>query len=146
MSRNNTPTNNPYAAAAGAYDQNARKHTPNPRELEGRVLLKAASKLQKLQETWESNTPEQMDEALTYNRQIWMMFVDTAMEDKDPSRPTELRSNIANLGLFIFKHTVDVLANPKKEKLNVLIEINREIAEGLMTQAQNQNPAQPPQK
>ena len=43
------------------------------------------------------------------------------------------RNNIANLGVFIFNHTVDTLAAPAKEKLDILIEINREIAAGLMT-------------
>ena len=38
----NKPTNYPYAQAAGAYDQSAQSHTPDQRELEGRVLLKAA--------------------------------------------------------------------------------------------------------
>ncbi len=126
--------NNPYAAAAGAYDQNAKAHTPDQRELEARVLLKAAKSMQDLQQEWDVGiTPERLDEVLTYNRQIWLMFVDTALEDKDPSRPDELRNNIANLGLFVFKQTVDMLASPKKEKLDVLIQINRDIAAGLMS-------------
>lgn len=124
---------NPYSAAAGAYDQHARKHTPSPRELEGRVLLRAAQFMQDLQAEWDAVTPEILDQTLTYNRQIWMMFVDNAIEDKSPDRPNSLRNNIANLGAFIFKHTLEVLANPQKEKLNILIEINREIAAGLMT-------------
>ncbi len=131
MSKHPTPAN-PHAAAAGAYGQHALKHTPDQRELEGRVLLKAAQKFQDLQNAWDAMTPGSLDEALTYNRQIWMMFVDTAIEDKNPDRPRSLRSNIANLGTFIFKHTIDTLASPSKEKLNILIEINREIAAGLM--------------
>lgn len=130
--KNMSQPNNPYAKAAGAYDQNARSHTPDQRELEARVLLKAVGKMQTLQENWEQMTAEELDDVLTYNRQIWLMFVDTAIEDSDPERSVGLRNNIANLGLFIFKHILDILARPKKEKLDILIEINREIASGLM--------------
>lgn len=131
--RPNNPPGNPYAAAAGAYGQQAQASTPNQRELESIVLLKAARKMQDLQSRWEQGIPhDELDEVLRYNRQIWLMFVDTAMEDKSADRTQELRNNIASLGAFIFKHTVDVLSDPKKEKLNILIEINREIAGGLM--------------
>ena len=124
---------NPHASAASAYGQNALKHTPDQREMEGRVLLKAAQKFLDLQADWANVSPENLDDALTYNRQIWMMFVDTALEDKNPERSNDLRSNIANLGSFIFKHSIETLADPRREKLNILIEINREIAAGLMT-------------
>jgi flagellar protein FlaF len=125
---------NPHASAAGAYDKHARKHTPDQRELEGRVLLKAAQNFLDLQEHWDDLTNENLNSALIYNRQIWMMFVDNALEDKSDERPHSLRANITRLGAFIFKHSIDVQAQPKKEKLNILIEINREIAAGLMTQ------------
>lgn len=135
MSGNNkrpTPPNNPYAAAAGTYGQQAQAHTPDQRELEGIVLLKAARKMQELQKKWDAVSADELDEVLRYNRQIWMMFVDTAVEDKNAERPDSLRSNIANLGAFIFKQTIDILATPQKEKLNILIDINRDIAAGLM--------------
>lgn len=125
--------NNPYAAAAGAYDRHAQQHTPDQRETEARVLLKAVKAFQEVKERWDCVTQEELDEVLKYNRQVWMMFVDTALEDSSPDRPLALRNNIANLGVFIFNHTLDVLADPKPEKLDILIEINREIAAGLMT-------------
>jgi flagellar protein FlaF len=126
------PLPGPHAAAAGAYGQNAQKHTPDQRELEARVLLKSASQMQRLQENWDGMAREQLIEALNYNRNLWMVFVDAAMDDKS-DRPRSLRSNIANLAAFIFNHTLRVLADPKKEKLDILISINREIAAGLMT-------------
>ncbi len=135
---------NPYARAAGVYDTHAKNHTPDQRELEGRVLLKANQKLLELQNRWDTVSNEELDEVLRYNRQIWMMFVDTAMEDKDPARPVALRNNIANLGVFIFKRTTEVLADPKKEKLDILIEINREIAAGLMVKPKAGTPPASP--
>ena len=128
------PPQNPHSAAAGAYDTHSQKHTPNQRELEGRVLLKAAQKIQKIQSDWSNMTAEGLEEALNYNRQIWMMFVDTAVTDKNPDRPDQLRSNIANLGLFVLNHTIKLEARPEAAKLEVLININREVAAGLRAQ------------
>jgi len=121
------------ATAAGTYAQHAHKHTPDQRELEGLVLLKAVKKLQHVKDNWGQIKPEELEDTLNYNRQIWMMFVDTAMEDKDPNRSNDLRSNIANLGMFIFNHTLVILGKPEKSQLDVLIDINRDIAAGLMT-------------
>jgi flagellar protein FlaF len=133
----NPNNNNPYASAAGAYGQNAQKHTPDQRELEGRVLLKAAGMIKALQEDWDNIDPIKLEETLTYNRQIWMLFYDTALENpENPGgviRPNDLRSNIINLANFVFKRQLDIMAAPEKQKLDILININREIAEGLLT-------------
>ena len=129
----NNPPNNPYQQAAGAYDQNAQTHTPDQRELEGRVLLKSAKMLVDLQENWDDVNTDILESTLKYNRQIWMMFYDTALENPEGDRPNDLRSNIINLANFIFKREVDIMAAPEKKKLDVLVNINREIAAGLMT-------------
>ncbi len=134
------PPGNPYASAAGAYSQNARKTTTDPREIEARALLKAVQKMQDIQSRWDSYTLEELDDALRHNRQIWLMFVDNATTDQDNARSNSLRSNIANLGAYVFKRTLDIMAEPKKEKLDVLIDINREIAAGLMS---SPKPAEP---
>ncbi|MCK6418080.1 MAG: flagellar biosynthesis regulator FlaF [Alphaproteobacteria bacterium] len=129
----NKTTNNPYAQAASAYGDHAQKFTPDQRELEARVLLKAAKMMTDLQADWDNSNREVIESTLKYNRQIWLMFYDTAMENKDGDRPKDLRSNIVNLSNFIFKREVDILFEPKKEKFDVLININKEIAAGLMT-------------
>ncbi|HRC26129.1 MAG TPA: flagellar biosynthesis regulator FlaF [Alphaproteobacteria bacterium] len=133
MSKNPAKPGNPYASAAGAYDQNAQAHTPDQRELEARVLLKAVRKMQDLQEDWEKIIHDRLDETLHYNRQIWLMFYDAALENADGTRPNDLRSNIINLSNFVFKRTVEILANPEKRKMDALIDINRDIAAGLMS-------------
>ena len=132
--------NNPYASAAGAYGQSAQKHTPDQRELEGRVLLKAAGMIKELQDDWENITSARLEEVLTYNRQIWMLFYDTALENPENpggvERPNDLRSNIINLANFVFKRQIEIMVTPEKQKLDVLVNINREIAAGLMTRVQ----------
>lgn len=131
MSQNKN--NNPYAKAAGTYDNHAQAHTTNQRELEGRVLLKSNRMLQSLIDGWDEQPKDALGDILQYNRQIWMLFYDTAIENKEGDRTNDLRSNIVNLANFIFKREMDILANPQKEKLDILININREIAAGLMT-------------
>lgn len=131
---NNKPQGNAHTDAASAYGAHAQKHAVDPRETEGRVLLKAANRLKDLQDNWDKTSTASISEVLKYNRQIWMMFFDTAIEDTEGTRPLELRSNIVNLANFIFKREIEIMADPKKEKLDVLININREIAAGLLTQ------------
>ncbi|PZO88728.1 MAG: hypothetical protein DI626_01030, partial [Micavibrio aeruginosavorus] len=74
-----------------------------------------------------------------YNRNIWMMFYDTAVEDTVGERPRDLRNNIYNLANFIFKREVEILAKPEKQKLDILISINRDVAAGLLEGLRNAN-------
>lgn len=138
MPPNNTPVN-PYAQAANAYGDNAQKTTSDPREVEARVLLKSAKMLQDLKNELEQANTEAIEEILKYNRQIWMMFYDTAIENNGENHTSELRSNILNLANFIFKRETEILAAPTAEKFDVLININREIAAGLMGSPANQD-------
>ncbi|MCD8493838.1 MAG: flagellar biosynthesis regulator FlaF [Alphaproteobacteria bacterium] len=141
MQPNKPTSNNPYAQAAGAYGDHAQKHTPSQRELEARVLLKSAKLLQDLRNDWANTSYETIEETLKYNRQIWMMFYDTATDmDSGDERPNDLRSNIINLANFIFKREMEILADKDRanspQKLDVLININREIAAGLLSSPQ----------
>lgn len=136
-SPNQPRNNNPYASAAGAYGNNAQKSSQDPRELEARVLLKSAQFMQDLQNDWGNLSKDMLEETLKYNRNIWLMFFDTAVENTEGDRPTSLRNNIYNLAKFVFKREVDILAKPEKNKLDILIKINRDIAGGLMTGMKN---------
>ncbi len=123
-------SNNPYAQAAGKYGKQA-KETGDQRELESQLLLKAANEIQRLYDRWDEATPEDIDNILTYNRKLWMLFFDTAIENPD-DRPVDLRNNIVNLCNFIFKRSLNIVSEPSREKLRVLVDINREIAAGLL--------------
>lgn len=106
------------------------------RELEAQALLKAARMLQDLQNNWEKRTAGGIEETLKFNRQIWVLFYDNAQQPNTaanvPDAPP-LRANIINLASFVFKRSVDILAEPTQDKLSILININREVAAGLMT-------------
>ncbi len=132
--------NDPYAKATSAYDNHAQAHTTNQRELEGRVLLKSNRNIQTLIDSWDNRPKELLEDVLTYNRQIWMLFYDTALENKGDGHTNDLRSNIVNLANFIFKRELEIITDPKKEKLNILMNINREIAAGLMINNETKTP------
>ncbi len=53
------------------------------------------------------------------------------MTREDNPLPREIKQNIVNLGLFIFKHSFALMIDTDPAKLQVLININREIAAGL---------------
>jgi flagellar biosynthesis activator protein FlaF len=110
-----------YAAVA--------KETASPRDLEAALLLKAASKLQSVHESW-SDRPKGLNEALIYNRRLWTIFLDSVCSDDNPL-PVETRQNIANLGVYVMKETVTLMADPKPSQLVPLININRGLAAGL---------------
>ena len=118
--------------AAQAYGAIAKK-TGNPRELEADLLLNAAAKLQTIHDGWDDKRPE-LGEALHYNRKLWSIFVTSATSPENPL-PVAIRQNVANLGLFVFKQTLTVLADPKPENLGSLIHINRQLAAGLLGRA-----------
>ena len=114
--------------AANAYSKVAQA-TQSPRELEAHILLKAATRFQAIKDDWDNRQGE-LDEALTYNRKIWTVLVSSVTRPDNPL-PKPIRQNVANLGLFIFNHTLSLMSAPKPERLGILININRELAAGL---------------
>lgn len=121
-----------------AYGKAARISTADPRETEASLLINAANKIQQVRDDWGSSKRD-LDPALTYNRKLWSIFAASAAEADHPL-PRDIKQNIANLALFIFKQTADVLAQPEPQKLDSLININRQIAAGLY-QKPDVNPA-----
>lgn len=114
--------------ATQAY-QTVAKRTASPRDLEAILLSKSASNLQRIRDDWETASND-LRLALKFNRKLWNVFLNSAMRDDNPL-PAPIRQNVANLGLFVLKHTIKVEANPQQAQLDVLININREVAAGL---------------
>ncbi len=92
--------------------------------------MKAAQRLQMLVDNWDNKGKYELDDAITYNRRLWTILV-TSATSSESELPQQVKQNVANLALFIFKHSVSVLANPHQDRLSTLITINRNIAEGL---------------
>src|SRR5688572_30241679 len=105
---------------AAAYAQTA-KVTLSGRDLEAQLLLRAAARLSAIHEGW-PKTSADLHPALIYNRKLWTVFATSATRPENPL-PTVLKSNIANLALFIFKRQMDMESAPEPDKLRALISI-----------------------
>ena len=116
------------ANPAEAYGKMMR-HGSDPQELEGTLLIKAAAKLQKHRDNWDERSPDLLP-SLQYNRKLWSIFA-AAVTDAESELPIEVRQNLANLAVFVFKQTLAVQTSSDPAKLDSLININRQIAAGL---------------
>lgn len=103
--------------------------TASQRELEANLLLKAASRLQAVHDGWDRKQNE-LSDALLYNRRLWTIFM-AAVAQEDNPLPRAVREDVANLGLFVFRHTLSLIADPRPEYLGCLVNINRQLAAGL---------------
>ena len=122
-------------SAAQTYKSVARQ-TSSPRELEASLLLQAAARLQSVHDDWEHDAAIQtkLNDALLYNRKLWSVFL-AEMTDANNPMPKAVRQNVANIGLFVMNHTVKVMQDPRPVHLGSLININRELAAGLLGRA-----------
>ncbi|MEQ9143886.1 MAG: flagellar biosynthesis regulator FlaF [Parvibaculaceae bacterium] len=111
----------------------------DPREVEATLLIRAASRLQKHRDNWDPRAPDLLP-ALQYNRQIWSIFA-SAVTDEKSELPIDIRQNLANLAIFVFKQTINVQTSSDPQKLDSLININRQIAAGLFQKPQPEEPA-----
>ena len=118
--------------AAKTYGKVANKIS-NPRELEADLLLDAARRLQMVRDAWTDNNGN-LGPALNYNRKLWTFLI-SAVTNNDNPLPREIRQNIANIGIFVLKQTVEMQTNPDPAKLKSLIDINCNIAAGLSGRA-----------
>jgi flagellar protein FlaF len=119
-------------SAAQAYSKVATQ-TCSPRELEADLLLRSAAQLQAIVDKWDGTKSKAYHAALTYNRKLWVILV-SAVTSPDNPLPVEARQNVANLGLFIFNETIELTAAPVREKFEALVNINRQVAAGLLGQ------------
>lgn len=117
-------------AAAKTYDR-LRKSGGAPRESEGRALLEAARRLAEAQQQPEMRSA--LREAARLNWRLWTIF-QAELAAPDCPMPSEIRTNMLNLCNFVDKRTVAILADPKPELVDVLINVNRQIAAGLLAQ------------
>ncbi|MEW5769685.1 MAG: flagellar biosynthesis regulator FlaF [Pseudomonadota bacterium] len=116
--------------AIDAY-KSVQQETMDGRELESSLLSKAAALLSQCQESWnDEGLNERLDTALRFNQRLWTFFQSELLEESNPL-PQAVRQNLLSLSAFVDKRTFEVMAYPAPEKLNVLININRQIAAGL---------------
>jgi flagellar protein FlaF len=62
---------------------------------------------------------------------LWTIF-QASLLDPECQVPSEVRSNLLGLSNFIDRHTALLLADGDPAKMDMLININRQISEGLL--------------
>ena len=132
-------SHNPYAKSTDIYSQNAKAATVDQRSLEGQILMKAAQKMEVMKErllSGEEIPLLELDEVVNYNRKLWTVFAGEAANEEHPL-PQEIKNNIASLAIFVFKHSLDIMASPVPSKFDSLIEINKNIASGMLKSTEN---------
>jgi flagellar protein FlaF len=113
-----------------AYDS-VSKATQSGREIEAAVLTKAALKLKKCQDDWDApDRGNRLEEALKYNQRIWSIF-QSELSREDHQLPKKLRLDILRLAAFIDRRIFETMAFPAPDKLNIVIDINNNLAAGL---------------
>ena len=119
---------------AKTYEKNALE-MGSPRELEAQLLMRAASQLQAVKDGAVTKMADVLS-AVRYNRILWVLFAFSTSNPDNPL-PIEIRKNVINLAAFVVNRsiTLETTAEPQPERVDVLININREIAAGLRTNA-----------
>jgi flagellar protein FlaF len=125
----------------GIYEQQSKEAMPQ-RELEASVLTKAGLLLKQCQENWNSTERNRLlEDAVRYNQRVWSFFQSELSMPENPL-PQKLREDILNLSLFIDKRLFEILAFPNDpKKLDVVININFNLASGLRTSPEGAEPA-----
>ena len=98
------------------------------RESEARALLRCASRLETVQQ--EGADYAEYCDALRQNQRLWTLFQAALTEPGNPL-PADLRQTLLGLSLYIDRRTLRAIGEFSGKLLDVLININREIAAGL---------------
>ena len=128
--------------AYNQYKQSSYEQIPepgNPTYTEAWALVEAARRMASPLEYGDLNDERnkvRVQESLRLNWRLWTIF-QTELSLEDGHVPEEIRESMLNLCNFVDKHTVDTINAPTPEKMSTLIEINRNIANGLLTSLQN---------
>lgn len=119
-----------YQAALKTYDS-VNKATMGGRDIEAEVLTKAALKLKACQDQWPGDGKNDgLHSVLKYNQRVWTIL-QAEIEKPENPLPVQLKADLLRLSTFVDRRTIEILAYPAPEKLNILININQSIAAGL---------------
>jgi flagellar protein FlaF len=125
-----------------AYAQTQKSSMP-PREVEAMAFTKAALMLEEAK--GKVDDYDSYAAALKFNQLLWTI-IQADVVDNENQLPAQLKANILSLSIFVDRQTIKSLANTKAENLDTLININKNLAEGLMTRQANPAEAAPQQQ
>jgi flagellar protein FlaF len=99
----------------------------NPARTEAWALLEAARQLHQSKD----GPIEEFHAALRKNWRLWTIF-QASLSEPDCAVPPPIRRNLLGLSNFIDRQTADLLAVRDVKKVDTLVNINRQISEGLL--------------
>lgn len=109
----------------------SRPVTDEARDVEAWALAEAARRL--VDAGRDPGNTDALQAALQLNQRLWTIFQASITEDDCPL-PPDLRTNIAALSLLVDRETMARLADLDATKLDTLININRNVSNGLSQQ------------
>ena len=124
--------------------QKTQTATETPRQTEYRLFAEVTRSLIDAKDC--SKLDKKLHEALHWNRQLWStLATDCAVEGNQ--LPAQLRAQIVSISIWVGKYSSQVAKG--QESLEALIDINKNIMEGLAMQAKLQSeadkaPSKPP--
>lgn len=122
-----------------AYAQ-TQKSSLSPREVEAMAFTKAALMLEEAKNN--TDDYDNYASALKFNQLLWTI-IQADIVDKENELPPQLKANILSLSIFVDKQTVKALADTKTRHIDSLIDINKNLAEGLMVKIASDVEAKP---
>ena len=126
---------------AAKYAAASRPPSDDPRDVEAWALAEASRRL--IDASRNPDDVEGLRAALQLNQRLWTIFQAAITEDDCPM-PSDLRTNVAALSLMVDRETVARLIDLDVTKLELLININRNVAGGLSQKIEGA-PVAPPQ-
>ena len=120
---------NPYSA------YQSQQHTAeDPRVAEARALLRCAGALEEVQV--EGTPYNDYCDALRLNQRLWTLFQSTLLDDSN-ILPAQIKDVLKGLSVYVDRRILKAFAAQNPKSLDVLININKEIAAGLMESVKN---------
>ena len=113
----------------GAYAQQQKRNL-TPREVEAMAFTKAALLLEGAKK--HTGNIEEFSKALRFNHLLWTI-IQADLTEPDNNLPAEIKANVMSLSIFVDKQTTKALRMSTPADLDVLININRNLAAGLRT-------------
>ena len=110
-----------------AYQQQQKRNL-SPREVEAMAFTKAALMLEDAKK--KTGNIEEYAKALRFNHLLWTI-IQADLTEPDNQLPPEIKANVMSLSIFVDKQTTKALRTSAPGDLDVLININRNLAAGL---------------
>ena len=115
-----------------AYQQQQKRNL-SPREVEAMAFTKAAVLLEEVKQ--KTDNIEEYSKALRFNHLLWTI-IQADLTEPENELPNEIKADIMSLSIFVDKQTTKAMRSSNAADLDVLININRNLAAGPRTTPQ----------